>query len=380
MLTIENPHPKVTVLMSVYNGAYYLRESIESILNQSFTDFEFIIIDDCSTDKSGDIIREYAKQDQRIVVIKNEENIGLTKSLNKGLKLAKGEYIARQDADDISEPERLAKQVAFLGTHPEVALVGTWYKEIDAQGRLFAEIQTLYDCTQIRWCLLFSCTFVHSSVLFRKSTIIEQIGLYNEEFTYAQDYDFWCRIVRKFPTTNLQEYLMNLRVHSDSISSVKLSIQQDMALQTQIANLENLLGWEQAQKLSNGLLLRTMTFLWIGSLDELKEMDIKQCNKIIDEIFKIYHVFCSYYKLDKSNCRTHYIYLCNHLSNQILELSYCHFDQDKYTAWQFLIHSYLLYKPIVFTKRYMRLVLKLFLGSRLVNMMTWFSEYDDMDS
>ncbi len=115
--------PRVTVLMSVYNGEKYLREAIDSILNQTFKDFEFLIIDDGSTDSSADIIRSYT--DFRIRLIQNEKNIGLTRSLNKGLKLAKGEYIARMDVDDISLPIRFEKQVSFLDKYEDVKLVGS---------------------------------------------------------------------------------------------------------------------------------------------------------------------------------------------------------------------------------------------------------------
>ena len=119
-------YPTVTVLLSVYNGERYLRESIESILNQTFTDFEFLIINDGSTDDSRRIISSY--DDPRIQLIDNEQNIGLSQSLNKGLKLARGTYIARQDADDISEPERLAKQVSYMDRNPHIALLGSWYR------------------------------------------------------------------------------------------------------------------------------------------------------------------------------------------------------------------------------------------------------------
>ena len=119
-------NPKVAVLMSVYNGEKYLREAINSILSQTFNDFEFLIINDGSTDGTADILKSYT--DSRIKIINNEKNIGLTKSLNKGLKIAKGEYIARQDADDISMPERLKEEVAFLEIHKDYAVVGTFVK------------------------------------------------------------------------------------------------------------------------------------------------------------------------------------------------------------------------------------------------------------
>ena len=127
-------NPKVTVLMSVYNGEKYLQEAIDSILEQTFKDFEFLIINDGSTDKTGEILESY--HDLRIKIINNEKNIGLTKSLNKGLKLARGEYIARQDADDISMPERLEKEVEFLETHQDYAVVGAFAKIINKNSEI----------------------------------------------------------------------------------------------------------------------------------------------------------------------------------------------------------------------------------------------------
>ncbi len=130
-------NPKVSVIMSVYNGDKYLREAIESILNQTFTDFEFIIVNDGSTDNSLEIIESY--DDERIKTINNKKNIGLTKSLNKALKFAKGKYIARQDADDVSLPNRFEKQVEYLDSHPEVALVGTSVYLIDENGKIIGK-------------------------------------------------------------------------------------------------------------------------------------------------------------------------------------------------------------------------------------------------
>jgi glycosyltransferase involved in cell wall biosynthesis len=124
----------ITVLMPVYNGEDYLRDSIESILSQTYLNFEFIIIDDGSTDSSLEIINSYAKQDKRIIVRKNEHNIGLAKSLNAGIKLAKGRYIARQDADDLSSADRLDIQLSYALSHPQVDLIGSNSYVIDLDG------------------------------------------------------------------------------------------------------------------------------------------------------------------------------------------------------------------------------------------------------
>jgi glycosyltransferase involved in cell wall biosynthesis len=144
--------PRISVVMSVYNGEKYLRQAIESILQQTYTDFEFIIIDDGSTDSSREIIQSY--DDKRIRLVINEQNIGLTKSLNKGIRLAKGEFIARMDADDISLPQRFEKQVAYLDSHPEVGVLGTYANIIDHRGKIINNIIFPTEHETILWTML----------------------------------------------------------------------------------------------------------------------------------------------------------------------------------------------------------------------------------
>jgi len=208
--------PLVSVVMSVYNGERYLREAIESILTQTFADFEFIIIDDGSTDASRDIILSYG--DSRIRLVDNERNLGLTRSLNRGLQLARGEYVARQDADDVSMPERLARQVAFLDTNPHIVLLGTWAQEIDAEGRALVTREPPCECAAIRWMLLFDNPYIHTSVILRRATVLKEVGFYNEKYAYAQDYDLWSRIARVFPVANLPEQLVKFRISRESMS------------------------------------------------------------------------------------------------------------------------------------------------------------------
>jgi glycosyltransferase involved in cell wall biosynthesis len=356
---------KITVLMAVYNGEYYLRETIDSILNQTFQDFEFLIVNDGSIDSTMEVICSY--NDPRIRLINNEQNLGLTRSLNKGLQLAKGEFIARQDADDISELKRLATQVAFLETHPQVALVGSWYKEIDAKGSLIGECNLPCDCTQIRWDILFYCPFVHSAVMFRKQTITEKIGFYDEDFSYAQDYDLWWRISRNLQVANLNEYLMKLRINPSSMTATYGNIVDDEPLQIKINNIVHLLGCDQAKIWGNGKLFQEIALLWLGSQNELREMELQQLKNTIQEMLKLHHAFCEYYKLEARECKYRSMQLYTHLSNQLFNLSNYYCEVDKYRALQFFIHAYFLNQRILFTKRYIRLFLKIFLGSRLVN-------------
>jgi len=203
--------PTISAIMSVYNGERYLKQSIESVLKQTFTDFEFIIVDDGSTDGSSEIIRGYG--DDRIKVIRNEVRIGLTKSLNKALGKARGEYVARQDADDISLPRRLEEQIKFFEKHPKVALLGTNVYIIDEKGRILEE-KKLNPRPNKNF--LKHNEFIHGSVMLKKA-VIDNLGGYNELFKYSQDYELWLRIAKYHDVRNLQTPLYALRIHRTSI-------------------------------------------------------------------------------------------------------------------------------------------------------------------
>lgn len=207
--------PIVTVLMSVYNGEKFLQESIDSILNQTFKDFEFLIIDDCSTDASPQILAEYAKKDRRVRILRNEVNRRLPKSLNIGLKAAKGKYIARQDADDISEPERLAAQVKFLDKNPSVLLVGTFNSVIDSNGNILRRSSKPVHHEELLQELLMWNPFTHGSVMFRAVDEIQ----YDERQTVTEDYALWCHLALRGDLANLDSHLYRLRVHEESVSA-----------------------------------------------------------------------------------------------------------------------------------------------------------------
>ena len=220
----EEMNQKISVIMPVYNAEKYLKESIESILNQTFTDFGFLIVNDGSTDTSLEIIKSY--DDKRIRIINNEENMGLTKSLNKAVKQAHGDYIARQDADDISLPNRLELQFEFLEKHPEVALLGTGVYVINENGD---EIEKRIMHPNPKKSLSKGNRFIHGSVMFRKS-VIDELGAYNETLKYSQDYELWLRISKKYDVENLTAPLYKLRMHKGSILSRKVEEQQMYAV------------------------------------------------------------------------------------------------------------------------------------------------------
>ena len=215
--------PIVSVVMSVYNGERYLRESVESILNQTFTDFEFIIINDGSTDKTREILEEYAVKDKRVILVQ-QENMGLTKSLNKGIALAKGKYIARQDADDVSKPERFERQVNFMEDNLSVGLLGSLFEFIDEKGNMSGIRELPLEDKVLKERLPRINQFCHASVMIRK-VALETVGVYRDFFKYAQDYDLWLRIAEEFEIKNLPDPLVSYRESEEAVSSEKILMQ-----------------------------------------------------------------------------------------------------------------------------------------------------------
>lgn len=202
--------------MAVYNSEKFLSESIESILNQTFRDFEFVIIDDCSTDKSLGIIQKYSKKDDRIVVIENENNIGLTKSLNKGVKIAKGNYIARIDADDTALNNRFEVQYNFLEKNKDIFLVGTgaYNYSSSSNGATTTIHKPLTNPLDIKKRLSFKNCIYHSTIMFRNEGF-----LYREKFVYAQDYDFYLSLLLKNKNlSNIAEPLNKYSINDRAIS------------------------------------------------------------------------------------------------------------------------------------------------------------------
>jgi len=220
--------PIVSVIMSVYNGERFLCEAIDSILNQSFSNFEFIIINDGSTDKSGDILESY--DDARIRVI-HQEKQHLTKSLNMGLRIARGKYIARMDADDIAMPTRLEEQVSFLDSHSDIAVVGCWAFLIDGTGKILKQLTFPCNDREIRRALIYTNPIIHPGVVIRKEALIK-VNLYREEFKYAQDRDLWFRIMEHYKLANLPRFLMKLRFTGSNISILKRKEQKKYVLKS----------------------------------------------------------------------------------------------------------------------------------------------------
>ena len=214
--------PTVSIVMSVYNGERYLKLAVESILAQTWTDFEFIIIDDGSTDRSGQILTAYAAQDSRLVLLSNPANRGYTASLNRGVEAARGEFVARQDADDVSLPERLAQQVATLRAQPGVGVVGTLAQVIDADGCPQAGdyFPRALDNAAVQEQLLAGNCICHGSVLIRRH-LLDDVGAYDVSLEPSEDYDLWLRLAEKGEIINLEPRLYQYRVHGQSVSQTR---------------------------------------------------------------------------------------------------------------------------------------------------------------
>jgi len=223
------PTPQISVVMSVYNGDQFLAEAINSILDQRFQHFELIIVDDASTDASLKIIQAFANRDQRIKIIRNTDNLGLTKSLNKAVNVVQAPYIARQDADDVSLPNRLGEQLEFLNHHSEVALLSGNMTWIDEQGNIIDHTTRHASPEEIQWKLLFyNHVAAHSQVMFRKDAFVNSGG-YDETLRYSQDYDLWYRLSIQGKIMIEPTVWVHFRRHAENISTQKASEQDAMS-------------------------------------------------------------------------------------------------------------------------------------------------------
>jgi glycosyltransferase involved in cell wall biosynthesis len=223
----KNMNPLVSVIMPVYNGEKYLREAIDSILNQTFSDFEFLIFNDGSTDNSENIILSY--DDSRIQYIKNESNIKLIATLNKGIELAKGKYIVRMDADDLSAPTRIEKQLTFMEENHEVGLCGSWFTAFGEIDENICKYKKQHD--EILFKMFYQCHFCHPSLIIRKK-VFENLEIpFDKKFIHAEDYELYFRLSTKWKFHNLQESLVMYRIHSSSVSRQNQMIQLEHSLQ-----------------------------------------------------------------------------------------------------------------------------------------------------
>jgi len=232
---LENP--KISVVMGIYNDEEYLSDAILSILNQTFIDFEFIIIDDASTDSSAEILKKFANEDKRIQLYTNKINKGLTKNLNYGLSIARGDFIARMDGDDIALPSRFEKQIKALLENEDTILCGTWTTNIDAKNKEISKSQTPLDSYEFLWSSLFRATIAHPTVMMNNSLLTEHHLTYNEDLRTAQDFDFWSQLQAHGDVVVIPEYLLKYRTHDNNVSYQRKEEQAQIASNISFNNI-----------------------------------------------------------------------------------------------------------------------------------------------
>ncbi|MFD2247978.1 glycosyltransferase family 2 protein [Pontibacter ruber] len=219
--------PGLTVLMPVYNAERFLREAIDSILQQTYKDFDFLLIDDGSTDSSVTIIQSY--QDPRIRFYQNEKNLGISATLNKGIELAETDYIARMDADDVSYPDRLEKQLHYLQTNPDCAMVSSFARIIDEGGQFVR--QDRMKSEHFYYNLTFICWIYHPTVMYRKDSV-KEVGMYTA--TYSEDFELFWQLSRRYRIHTLPATLLDYRETSQSLHQVLKKEEYEQAQQAQV--------------------------------------------------------------------------------------------------------------------------------------------------
>ena len=226
--------PFVTVFTPNYNKEKFLPETIESILNQTYRNFEYIIVDDCSTDDSWTIIQEFAKKDTRVRVYRNESNLKIVKTRNRGLTLSsdKAKYFAIIDSDDVAIAERLSTQIDFLENNSDYGLVGSNAIIIDENSKEIGFRKYPLSDSKIRRVITRLNPFTQSSIMIRKK-VIEELGLYDEKWSVCQDYDYWLRVGQNWKFENIEEPLVKYRLSSSQVkrSQLKETIQNTYFIQ-----------------------------------------------------------------------------------------------------------------------------------------------------
>lgn len=239
--------PLLSVLMPVYNASVFLQEAIQSVLDQTFDDFEFIIINDGSIDDSEFIIQRF--QDKRIRYVKNDVNIKLIKTLNLGFALARGKYVARIDADDICKTNRFEKQIAYLENHPEIGVLGSHATIIDENNQQIGECIYPIEHDAIALDLVRYNPMIHPTIMVRTSIVKEEAILFDEHFVHAEDYELWTRLITKTKFANLADKLLLYRKHSAQISSVHTNEQLILNKQISINYLKKI-GWRNMEAIT----------------------------------------------------------------------------------------------------------------------------------
>ena len=279
--------PTLTVLMTVYNGLPYLHAAIESILRQTFSEFEFLIVNDCSTDESRQAILNY--NDPRIHLIDNHENLNQTLSLNRGLAETRTELVCRMDADDVSHPRRLEKQMNYLMRHPDVVAAGTHLRFINAQGKVIGKFEFPEDDLPLRWMQLFDCPVSCGAVMFRRSVVWEKFGGFDPSIRYAQDWELWSRVLTGHRLANVPEKLVDVRQHPGASSSAASGPMLEEQRRIIHENPKRILKIEGKQP------------EWVNKVETLLDKRLKKPKYRVDVIDALFRCFCELYPGAENN-------------------------------------------------------------------------------
>ncbi len=274
-------YPEISVIMPAYNAAQYVAPAIQSILAQSFEDFELIIIDDCSTDNTASIIETFA--DKRIITIGNEQNKGNYRSRNMGIRKSRGKYICIMDADDISMPNRFQTQLRWFKENKKTALTGSWGDIIDRTSNIIDEYVAPADFSAVKLALLRNMCFIHSSVMIKKEYLQKYYLSYNERFYYAADYELMVRCAQKFRLNIIPEKLVQYRKHDMQISTSKSSTQARYADSVRLKQLQFFRPQFNNKQTTAYLKLLKAQLLF----DEEMELSFECLNKLLSQNSKL---------------------------------------------------------------------------------------------
>ena len=346
-----NMDPRVSVVMSVYNGARYLREAIDSILAQTFTDHEFIIVDDGSTDSTWEILTGY--DDPRIRLVRNKDNIGLVRSLNRGLELARGEYVARMDADDASHPTRFEKQIEYLEAHPDIGVLGTQMQQIDETGRSLAPFQPPLSHGMIAWKTLFECSIAHATVMMRRALLAE-VGGYDPSFTHMEDAELWSRLIHVTRFANLPEPLYFRRWHANSICNRHADTQYRVGMVIRHRLFETMLNKKVEQDVVE----------WFSrSLYSTPTLDQYQIKRVIALLMELYYSLIE----EKSLAPDMATAIRMHLAGRVLRLVQLYGERNRIQSLMTFGHALRLSPQVALSSIGSKTLLRVLFGKRLID-------------
>lgn len=283
--------PKVSVVMPAYNAEKYIGEAIESILTQTYCDFELIIVNDGSTDRTEEIILSYS--DTRIVYLKNESNLKISDTLNRGIDIAQGEYIARMDSDDIAFPERLERQVAYMDQNHKCVVCGTGAILFE-EGMEEQTVVPSDDPRYVKGQMIFHCPIIHPSVIIRKSTLQQNHICYNSEYNGTEDFELWWRLARYGEVTSLREKLIRYRIHPNQITGEKDYKKKSVHQKFLIKRM-----FDMGITLSDKEMLVFQSYC-DGKTSEMEQKDVEVFLRILK---KIKDGFSTLFPNEKKNCK-----------------------------------------------------------------------------